>query len=365
MAIYEITGEALNEIAPTTFGASKVRERADLQRLLRKQIKVIAPDTLVIAEEFGDWDDSKRRIDLLGLDKQANLVAFELKRTEDGGHMDLQALRYAAMISKMTFDEAVGVYAKHLDKPDNLDVARSGILDFLEWEQPKDDFGKEVRIVLVSAEFSKEVTTTVLWLNEQDLDITCIRLKPYSDNGRVLLDVQQVIPLPDAGDYLVRIKHKQAEERSARRGQVASGEMLKQFWTQLLAKAKTKIRLHESVSPASTWFLHAASGVPNAGFVYVFGRKSPRLELWISKPDAAANKEMFDRIHKHREEIERRFGEPLGWERMDDRQASRIRFDFTAGSVSDRINWPEIQEKMISNMIRFEAALRPVLDQLS
>lgn len=35
-----------------------------------------------------------------------------------------------------------------------------------------------------------------MWLNERDLDIRCIRLKPYGDNGRVLLDVQQVIPLP-------------------------------------------------------------------------------------------------------------------------------------------------------------------------
>ena len=36
----------------------------------------------------------------------ANLVVVELKRTEDGGLMDLQALRYAAMISAMPFERA-------------------------------------------------------------------------------------------------------------------------------------------------------------------------------------------------------------------------------------------------------------------
>ena len=46
----------------------------------------IAPETLVISEEFGEWEDSRRRIDLLGLDKDARLVVIELKRTEDGGH---------------------------------------------------------------------------------------------------------------------------------------------------------------------------------------------------------------------------------------------------------------------------------------
>lgn len=33
--------------------------------------------------------DSRLRIDLLGIDKAGNLVVIELKRTEDGGHIDL------------------------------------------------------------------------------------------------------------------------------------------------------------------------------------------------------------------------------------------------------------------------------------
>lgn len=68
-------------------------ERADIQRLLKRQIEIISPDTLVSAEEFSDWEDSKRRIDLLGIDTDANLVVIELKRTDDGGHMELQAVR--------------------------------------------------------------------------------------------------------------------------------------------------------------------------------------------------------------------------------------------------------------------------------
>lgn len=74
------------------------------------------------------------------------------------------------------------------------------VLDFLGWdEQNEAAFAPGVRIVLVSAEFSKELTTAVLWLNESGLDIRCVRMKPYSLDGRVLLDVQQVIPLPEAG----------------------------------------------------------------------------------------------------------------------------------------------------------------------
>ena len=98
MPIFEITQSAIRKLSETTFSAAGVRERADLQRLLRSNIEVVSPDTLVISEEFGEWEDSRRRIDLLGLDRDANLVVIELKRTEDGGHMELQAIRYAGML---------------------------------------------------------------------------------------------------------------------------------------------------------------------------------------------------------------------------------------------------------------------------
>ena len=39
-------------------------------------VEVIAPDTLVIAEEFGEWEDSRRRIDLLGIDKEGYFIVI-------------------------------------------------------------------------------------------------------------------------------------------------------------------------------------------------------------------------------------------------------------------------------------------------
>ncbi|WP_229262130.1 hypothetical protein [Duganella guangzhouensis] len=79
---------------------------------------------MVLAEEFGDWVGANRRIDLLCLDDQANLVIVELKR-DNSAHMELQALRYAAMVSTMRFDQAV------------------------------------------------------LWLNKQGLDLRCVQMRPH------------------------------------------------------------------------------------------------------------------------------------------------------------------------------------------
>lgn len=214
MPIFELTQNELRKFEETSFSAAGTRERADLQRLLQNQIDIVAADTLIIAEEFGDWDDSRRRIDLLGIDKNANLVVFELKRTDDGGHMELQALRYAAMISIMTFEKTIEVYSDYLNKKNNDEDAEQKLLEFLDWDsQDKEGFAQDVRIVLVSAEFSKEITTTVLWLNDYGLDIRCVRIKPYKDGSRTLVDVQQVVPLPEASEYQIQVGVKNRQER--------------------------------------------------------------------------------------------------------------------------------------------------------
>ena len=218
MPMYQIASDQLIELPTTTFAAQNLRERDDLQRLLRDQIEVIAPNVLIVSEEFGDWEDSKRRIDLLGVDRDANLVVVELKRSEDGGHMDLQALRYAAMVSKMTFDKVIEVFESYLSRRGKTDLARELLLDFLGWSTPKEDlFAKDVRIVLASAEFSKELTSTILWLNEYELDIRCVRIRPYTSGTTIFLDVQQLIPLPEASEYFVKLKEKLDVERQVRR----------------------------------------------------------------------------------------------------------------------------------------------------
>jgi len=102
----------------------------------------------VIAEEFSQWEDSNRRIDLLGIDKDANLVVIELKRTEDGGHMELQSIRYAAMVSAMTFARAAEVYTEFLKSIGSDEDARTSILEFLEWEAPDEESFAQVSIAV-------------------------------------------------------------------------------------------------------------------------------------------------------------------------------------------------------------------------
>jgi hypothetical protein len=271
MAIYEIKDSKIVEVEETSFSDEGIKERKDLQRLIRDQVDIVSPDTLIISEEFGDWEDSKRRIDLLGVDKDANLVVIELKRTEDGGHMELQSLRYAAMISTMTFEKVVEAYKLYCEKRGLEKDARAEILSFLDWDGPDyESFAQEVRIVLVSGEFSKELTTTVLWLNKHTLDVRCIRLKPYKLAERVLVDAQQIIPLPEAADYLVKVREKEQSEKSVPKQQWDEASFLedlrKNTNDELVAVVRDLLAWVEPLVTEIWW----GQGKTKASFVAIF-----------------------------------------------------------------------------------------------
>ncbi len=217
MPIYRIKDNNILTVEKTTFAQEGILEKQGLQNMLKNRIEIVAPDTLIVAEEFSYWENSHRRIDLLGIDKNANLVVIELKRSEDGGHMELQALRYASMVSTLTFDKLATIYEDYLTENNIGGNAVESLLEFLEWEGPEEDqFAQEVRIVLVSAEFSKELTTSVMWLNDFGLDIRCVRISPYKNGNETLLDVHTLIPIPEAADYQVQIREKKQKERAAR-----------------------------------------------------------------------------------------------------------------------------------------------------
>ena len=364
MPLYEMTSDAFRPLTRASFTDLKVRERADLQRLLRTQIDVLGDDLYVISEEFGDWDDSRRRIDLVAIDPQANLVVIELKRTNDGGHMELQAIRYASMVSAMTFERAEQIHGEFLIRiGEPAEEAKSRMLTFLGWEEPDEEaFAPDVRIVLVSEDFGKELTTAVLWLRERDIDIRCVRLRPYEDGGKRLIDVQQIIPLPEANDYQVQLREK---EQVGRKKRAERYDVRLKFWEGLVAIARNKHTRHANIKPGAYHWLGASSGIRGLGYNYVIVQEYGIAELYIDRGDAIENKRIFDRLLAGKDEIEKAFGGTLAWERLDTKRACRIKHVIERGGYrSPESQWPELQAEMVETMIKLEVALKPGLESL-
>lgn len=171
--------------------------------------------------------------------------------------MELQALRYAAMVSTLTAERAIEIFGAYLVARGREEDPEQIILDFLEWSEiDEDDFGQDVRVILVSADFSRELTTAVIWLNEKDLDVRCVRMRPYAYEGRTLIDVQQVIPLPETADYQVQVREKKRQERAARKSNMdftrydvmINGRTYKEQWKRNSILLVVKALVDEGVS---------------------------------------------------------------------------------------------------------------------
>ena len=208
MAIYKMVGdkERLELVQETSFNNESIKEVEDLQRLILAQPEVLEPGLFIIRAEFSEWKDSKRRIDLLAMDKGGRLVVIELKRGETGDHSELQVLRYAAMAANVTIDKLLDTYAGYAGCSE--EEARIRFREHLGLADGEDlvVYSEKPRIILGCETFGNEIATSVLWLNSYDMEIKCIRLRPYRMGGEILVETSQLIPLPEAQDFLVKGK---------------------------------------------------------------------------------------------------------------------------------------------------------------
>ena len=114
MAVYRITNNEFEPLAETSFETEKLYERYDLRRMLHDRPHLLEEGLFIVAEEYNDWEECNRRIDLLALDGEGRLVVVELKRSDQDSLMDLQAIRYAAMVANMKLDQAIDAHCEYL-----------------------------------------------------------------------------------------------------------------------------------------------------------------------------------------------------------------------------------------------------------
>ncbi|MCH9034324.1 MAG: DUF4268 domain-containing protein, partial [Planctomycetes bacterium] len=115
--------------------------------------------------------------------------------------------------------------------------------------------------------------------------------------------------------------------------------------------------LHRNVSPSrENWVAGTAHGTC---YNYVNAYGVGRVEFYVTRPDKAENKAIFDDLLQHKAEIEQAFGGPLSWQRLSDKGASRIAVEIEGGSMNDESSWDVLQDAMVDGMKRLEGALRP------
>jgi hypothetical protein len=196
-------------------------------------------------------------------------------------------------------------------------------------------------------------------LNEttpEDIAFYLVRLAAYRIAGNdAVAPLLTVIVGPSAEAKSFGKEKKELAERHVLR--------LK-FWEQLLARAKAKgVLTHAQRSPSKDQWLSAGAGVQSGvGFVYnIWMKDGAAVEVSMDTEDKDENKRIFDELYQKRAEIEKAFGAPLQWERLDDKKSSRVRFEIQEGGLTEESKWQAVQDAMITAMDKLAKAVKPHL----
>ncbi|MEA1884395.1 MAG: DUF4268 domain-containing protein [Thermotogota bacterium] len=319
--------EALS-IDKKTFKELQFKERQHLQEWICKNTDILGERLLIIQKEFSGFDDTNERLDLLAIDENGNLVIIENKLDDSGRDVVWQSLKYASYCSSLTKSDIKDIFQRYLDEQGKNEYAEKLICEHL----GADDFNEvdlnndDQRLIMIAANFRKEVTSTTMWLLEHNIQIKCIKVTPYELNGQILLDTEQIIPIVDAEEYLIKIANKKQEELINKQKQQTRHTVRIAFWTHLLQAMNEKSDLFKNISPSKDNWIARGSGYGGLEYVFAVTGNEARIELNINQGSQKENKELFDRIHEHKETIEKLFGDHLEWQRLDEGKGSKIAY---------------------------------------
>lgn len=345
------------------FGELGFKERKNLQEWLAHRPDALGEELLIIQKEFAGFAETRERLDLLALDKDGNLVVIENKLDDSGRDVVWQALKYASYCANLTKSQIVEIFRQHLKKDGNAEDLICEFLEAPDIDEVKMNMGNSQRLMFVAANFPKEVTNTALWLLGQGISIQCFRATPYVFGEEAFLSIDQIIPTPEAEEFMIIMKSKEKEEKSTEAVLKDRHRIRLDFWEETLESFKiSECKLYNNLSPSRDHALGAGSGVSGCPFVLIFAQTEIRVELSLMSSNAEKNDFLFSELRNQQDEIEGSFGKKLIWNHLEGRKASRIQFRKSFDGYN-RDNWPEMIEWLISNMTLFEKALRQPLSE--
>ncbi len=366
----------INPLETKRFSDLGFTERKHLQEWLENYPQALTQgdgdELLIIQKEFDGFDDTRERLDLLAIDKDGNLVIIENKLDDSGRDVVWQALKYASYCANLKKQQVVEIFQRYLNQKAQSTGAEPAnaervLLEFLQADDLQSvqlNTLKSQRLILVAAHYRKEVTNTVLWLSQFGVNCQCFKVTPYQAGAELFLNVEQIIPTPEASDFMIGMMAKEAEEKSASNEQKQSHRLRLAFWEQALeAFSRSSCTLYNNISPGKDHWLAAGSGLSGMTLNLIFGKSEVRVEYYMGRTQAEANRFVFERLHAVKDSVEATFGAPLTWMALPDRKACRIQYAMPVDGY-DKANWPEMIVWLVEHMTRLEQALSGPLEKI-
>lgn len=318
MYIVNKEDKSIVKVNSCKFSSQGFTERYDLQEWIRKEPSSLGEELLIIQKEFDGFDGTKERLDLLALDKKGNLVIIENKLDDSGTMVNWQAIKYASYCSSLNKQDVIDIFQDYLKKQGDNRSAIEILSGFFEEDIDIVEINKgfSQRIFLVAANFRKEVTSSVLWLQNFNLRIKCFKVTLYEYDDQIMVDFDQIIPVEDTEEYQIKIANKELAESGTAESANNRKLLQQKFWGEFIEYNKKSNLYSSHDATKESWLGKSVSTIYKTTITVNITKTDCRVELNINTGVKTLNKKIFDELANHKDEINNKLPN-LDWQRND------------------------------------------------
>jgi hypothetical protein len=139
-----------------------------------------------VATNFGGF------IDLLGVDREGDVVVVELKRDRTPRDVIAQALEYVSFAERLDSDQLEEILRSYLND-ESLSLAEHHHEYFELGSDEAVAFNKDQRIVVVGQRVTPEIRQTASFLRSKAIRVTCVEFTFFQANGGTRLLSQEIV----------------------------------------------------------------------------------------------------------------------------------------------------------------------------
>ncbi len=356
----------VTKLKQKTFSELKFRERDHLQEWIANNPSTLGEELLIIQKEFNGFNETNERLDLLALDKLGNVVVIENKLDDSGKDVTWQAIKYASYCASLTKQDIIKVYQDFLG---TSAIAQDKLSDFFDGRELSEIVLNQglnsQRLILVAANFRKEVTSSVLWLLNFKIRLQCFKVTPFAYDDQLFLNVEQILPTKETEDFAISISTKAQEEIEVQETLKNRHHVRLKFWENFINFSNTKNNLFSNNSPSKESWIGKGIGMSGVNMNIVVSNSYCRSEIIINRGSKEENKELFDFLYQMKDSIENDFGVELTWERMDENVTSRIKYQLDGVSYFEEDDWDKMNDFLIDAAVKMENAFKEPIRKLN
>jgi len=164
-----------------------VSKEKDIEDYLEKHIQVLDNDIFIIGRQVPTA--TKTRIDLMGLDKDGNVVIIEIKKGVSEREVVSQILEYGVWAENIQYEE-INRIAKDKHLKDFQSLYKKYESDFKLVPEP---FNQNQRLYIVAEKIDKKIEDVCRYLRIRGIDIKCVELNFHEHDGHELALTNMVV----------------------------------------------------------------------------------------------------------------------------------------------------------------------------